>query len=196
MSRLQTSFVLGYHGCDKSVGMKIVNGQAFFTPSHEEYDWLGGGIYFWENDPARAREWAEQKVRIGAYREPFVVGAVIDLANCLDLRTLEDAVLVKDFHTAFCRAQKKAGLPIPKNKNPKNQHGRDLVMRYLDCAVINYLHSLVDTKSPHARFDTVRALFWEGKPLYPGSGFKAKTHTQIAVRTDDCIKGVFIPRQI
>jgi len=36
--------------------------------------------------------------------------------------------------------------------------------------------------------------FWEGDPVYPGSGFYKRTHTQIAVRSLDCIKGIFKPR--
>ncbi|GAB6038857.1 hypothetical protein JCM15519_34160 [Fundidesulfovibrio butyratiphilus] len=40
-------------------------------------------------------------------------------------------------------------------------------------------------------FDTVRGLFTEGGPLFPGSGFQAKTHIQTAVRTLPSIKGVF-----
>jgi len=43
-------------------------------------------------------------------------------------------------------------------------------------------------------FDTVRALFPEGDELYAGSGFKDKTHSEIAVRNDACILGYFRPR--
>ena len=43
-------------------------------------------------------------------------------------------------------------------------------------------------------FDTVRGLFVEGQRAYPGGGFFRKTHTQIAVRSDHCIKGIFVPR--
>jgi hypothetical protein len=45
-----------------------------------EYDWLGNGIYFWEHSPERARRWA------GA--DGIVIGAVIQLGNCLDLTDL------------------------------------------------------------------------------------------------------------
>lgn len=58
MSRLQPSFVLGYHGCDKEVGERILGGEPMVA-SVEKYDWLGSGIYFWESDPLRARDWAE-----------------------------------------------------------------------------------------------------------------------------------------
>ena len=45
-------------------------------------------------------------------------------------------------------------------------------------------------------FDTVKGLFIEGKRAYRGGGFYKKTHTQIAVRSDACVKGIFIPRNL
>ncbi len=53
------SFVLGFHGCDESVSKKIINGGDILKPSNNDYDWLGNGIYFWENDPYRALEYAK-----------------------------------------------------------------------------------------------------------------------------------------
>lgn len=62
MYQCHPSFVLGFHGCDKKVGEGILSGKIQHEFSENDYDWLGRGIYFWENDPYRAREWAiEQK---------------------------------------------------------------------------------------------------------------------------------------
>ena len=66
----------------------------------------------------------------------------------------------------------------------------DYLKRYLDCAVIGYLH-LVNELAGDEIFDTVRGLFTEGGQAFPGSGFKKKTHVQIAVRNAACIKGLF-----
>lgn len=90
MSRLQPSFVLGYHGCDEGTGERILDGEPMFF-SEEKHDWLGRGAYFWEADPIRAREWAEDKQRKGDYRQAFGIGAVIDLGNCLDATTRNGA---------------------------------------------------------------------------------------------------------
>jgi hypothetical protein len=68
MSRLATSFVLGYHGCDKSVGQDAITGKTDLIKSDKDYDWLGPGAYFWESDPKRALEWAQDKVRKGHYK--------------------------------------------------------------------------------------------------------------------------------
>ena len=43
-------------------------------------------------------------------------------------------------------------------------------------------------------YDSVRAMVVEGEPLYAGAGFHAKSHIQICVRDERCIKGFFRPR--
>ncbi|MCX7269637.1 MAG: hypothetical protein NT095_03940, partial [Burkholderiales bacterium] len=76
-------------------------------------EWLGHGIYFWENDPERALDWA--------------------------------------------------------------QNGK--------------------TKGLE-KYDSVRALFPEGEPLYKESGFRKHNHVQICiVKPERCIKGYFRPLQ-
>ena len=52
------SFVIGFHGCDISIRDKIVMEQVVMKKSENDYDWLGHGIYFWENSPSRAMEFA------------------------------------------------------------------------------------------------------------------------------------------
>lgn len=60
------------------------------TASTNEWNWLGPGVYFWEQNPARALEYAidsannkqKNKVRIAT---PFVIGSIIELGNCLNL---------------------------------------------------------------------------------------------------------------
>jgi hypothetical protein len=64
-------------------------------------------------------------------------------------------------------------------------------MRFLDCAVLNHLHSIV-TGSGLESFDSVRAVFSEGKPVYTGSNISDRNHAQIAVRNPKCIKGIFL----
>jgi len=42
-------------------------------------------------------------------------------------------------------------------------------------------------------YDTVRAAFIEGEPIYPGSALHMETHIQIAVRNSRAIVGTFRP---
>lgn len=192
MLRQHTSFVLGYHGCDAEVGERIVMGEPM-DASDQAYDWLGPSIYFWESDPKRAWEWADWKVSRGDFKEPFVVGAVIDLGNCLDLMMRESAIYLQYAYASLVAAIKNGEIDI--NEIPTNQKAGggdgDYLFRFLDCAVIKYLHYVFE-KEKRGKFDTVRGLFLEGKDLYPGSGFREKTHVQIAVRTKESIKGKFL----
>jgi hypothetical protein len=203
VSRLSTSFILGYHGCDRSVGERVLSGDLDLIQSDKEYDWLGPGVYFWENDPVRAREWADSKVRRGDYAETFVIGAVIDLGNCLDLLVRENLELLRWAYEDFVARRDRAGLAMPENEDARTGRPGDKLLRFLDCAVIRNLHSIIDDQPSGGHpeigeyiepFDTVRGMFTEGEHVYPGSGFYALTHTQVAVRTDRCIKGVFLPR--
>lgn len=198
MSRLATSFILGYHGCDEAVAEDILSGRADIALSNKDYDWLGPGAYFWEADPRRALEWAQTKVSRGSYQKAAVLGAIIDLRNCLDLVSREDLEILKDAHRSFMKFQVKAGLEVPKNKSAPKQPNRDRVLRFLDCAVIRHLHSMMDRQAGAnvtiTPYDTVRGMFTEGAKLYPGGGFQAQTHVQIAVRKPECIRGFFRPR--
>ena len=198
MSRLATSFVLGYHGCDRSVADKAISGDIDILQSERDFDWLGPGAYFWESDPQRALEWAQWKAQRGDYRNPAVVGAVIDLRNCLDLVSRDDLELLRAAHESFIRVQKQSGLPIPQNKSAPGQPNADRVLRFLDCAVLKHLHAILDGQDADNRiiepFDTVRGMFTEGGRLYAGSGFRKQSHVQIAVRRTECIRGIFAPR--
>lgn len=175
-----------------------MNGDIALVKSDRDYDWLGPGAYFWESDPKRAQEWADWKVSRGDYKHAAVIGAVIDLRHCLDLVAREDVELLAAAHKSFLALQKRANLPIPKNRSAKGQPDADRVLRFLDCAVFRHLHKILDAQPPDERviepFDTVRGMFTEGGRLYPGCGFRKRSHVQIAVRNDACIRGVFLPR--
>ena len=56
----RSGLILGFHGCDKDVRDKIIfESGIVLEKSDNEYDWLGGGIYFWENNYQRAFEFAK-----------------------------------------------------------------------------------------------------------------------------------------
>ena len=189
MSRAATSFVLGYHGCDRATGLRAINGQNGLKAQDRPYHWLGSGIYFWENDPERALEWAREKSERAELADPFVIGAVIDLGNCLDLQVRSNVKLLEDAYFNLEALTLSAGRKMPTNRKARKDQRDDNVLRYLDCAVINHLRTLA--KEP---FDTVRGLFIEGEPIYPGAEIFHKTHSEIAVCNPACIKGLFLPR--
>lgn len=189
-----TNLILGFHGCDRSVVEAIIHGEEMI-PSKKEYDWLGHGVYFWENDPRRAYEWAVEasKRKTSSVKEPAVLGAVIDLGRCLDLSNRDSIEMLREAYDNAKDAYEENGLHLPQNENIAGDN--DWLKRYLDCVVIETVHFL-STQSVFPRFDSVKCMFTEGNHVYPGSSFKEKTHTQLCVINPNCIKGCFIPREV
>jgi hypothetical protein len=180
------------------VAEQAVNGKIDLIQSDRAYDWLGPGFYIWESDEQRAREWAEAKVRRGDYAEAAVIGAAIDLGNCLDLVSRHDLELVRGAYRSLVKQHAETGLQMPTNRGVGTDPDDDRVLRLLDCAVIKHLHAMIESVPLPERvvpaFDTVRGMFGEGGQLYPGGGFRERSHVQIAVRNMDCVKGIFFPR--
>jgi hypothetical protein len=56
--------------------------------------------------------------------------------------------------------------------------------------VINTLHT-INNENGFTKIDTVKGAFIEGPTIYPGASFHEKTHIQICVCNQECIKGVF-----
>ncbi len=190
------AFVIGFHGCDQRIGERIIAGTLPMRRSENDHDWLGHGFYFWEGNYARALEWARFQAahprKDGPIiRRPFALGAVIDLGHCLNLLEQRSLELVRQSHNALVEELSRIGLPLPENTN--TGASKDRIVRRLDCAVIEYLHQN-HTATRAAPYDSVRAMFVEGEPLYAGAGFHAKSHIQICVRDERCIKGFFLPR--
>jgi hypothetical protein len=77
----------------------------------------------------------------------------------------------------------------------KNRGGKDILQRFLDCAVFESLH-VVFASDGQDPFDSVRCAFEEGEPSFSGSAIRDKTHVQICIRNLDCIKGYFLPLEL
>ncbi|HBJ87079.1 MAG TPA: hypothetical protein DDZ88_25110 [Verrucomicrobiales bacterium] len=185
------SVLIGYHGCDRETGEQVLAGETELKASTNDYDWLGHGIYFWENDPERALQWARSVWRHGkksrsAVAEPFVIGAVIQTGNCMDLMQTHSIRLVRDAYERLRTVYAEAGTKLPQNR----MIGGELVLRRLDCAVVQSLHRERE-EGGYAAFDTVRAAFPEGTPLYETAGFLERTHIQICVRHSVSVLGYF-----
>ncbi len=189
--------VLGFHGCDKAIAERVLTSTTeHLLPSKNDYDWLGNGVYFWLNDPIRAFEWAEEthKRNPNKVQEPYVIGAIIDLGLCLDLC---ERGSIKSLQIAYESLRTKSalvGYDIKKRKvNKAPDKGGFNLIRPLDCAVIEYLHK--ESQKEGILYDTVRGYFQEGADAFDGAGIKEKSHIQICVRSIECIKGYFLPRE-
>lgn len=171
MHQLAASFVLGYHGCDRSVGERILKGEPF-KQSNNDYDWLGPGIYFWEANPLRGLDFArEAKTRKASkIKKPFVIGAVTFLGLCLDLTTTAGIEQVRAAHKSLIGLTTAGQFDLPINWN-----AADGLLRPLDCAVIQMVHTIRRDRGEQP-IDTVKGVFIEGGPVYAGSGFHEKAH--------------------
>ena len=192
-SRYQSnpSFVLGFHGCDREIGESVVNGvKPHLLASSNDYDWLGHGTYFWESSPERALEFALERANggrnsKGLIKNPFVVGAIINLKHCFNLMDRSCLLEMQDTYKVLKTVLRKLKLPLPLN-------GKNLRTRKRDCAVFEFVHNLRESKHLPA-YDSIRGLFFEGSPLYPNAGILDKDHIQVCVRNPDCILGYFLP---
>lgn len=193
----RSQFVLGFHGCDKTLAEEVILGKKMLKESDHDYDWLGHGIYFWENNVERAKQWADDnsKRKDSLIKTPGVLGAFLDLGNCLDLTDSGSLQQLKLPYETLKKTLILAGLDMPVNVDPVRVNSKDRILRKLDCAVISTLHELRQ-KAGLPPYDSVRGVFWEGNELYPGAGFREKNHIQIAIVNPNCIKGFFLPRDV
>lgn len=205
MYRKRPNLMLGFHGCDLSVRDDLVNYPDRVKKSQEKFDWLGNGFYVWENNLARAYQWASDKQKRGGITTPSVVGVVYQLDYCLDLTDNESINILPAYYELMKADLSIANKKIPRNKNLPHDKNHDLIIRELDCAVIEYMHQKIeeqivtDIKSKgyteYKHFDTIRGIFTEGGPIFEGAGIQSKNHIQICIRNLNCIKGFFIPRK-
>jgi hypothetical protein len=163
-------------------------------PSSNRWDWLGEGIYFWEQNPERAWEFAEEQRERGKIKSPSVIGAFIHLGRCFDLVRSECTAALGGAHSALIKRLGGVGAPLPVNRTGRGGGG-DLLLRELDCAVLNFHLRDVDAAHGHGRpyYQTVRGVFVEGAAAFPGASIFTKTHTQVAVRDPAVIVGYFRP---
>lgn len=185
--------VLGYHGCppDRTEALEFIRGLIGGTnevrdwrPSGNEYDWLGGGIYFWEYGPNRAKQWAGENGE--------VIGALIQLGNCFDLTDPGCERLLQDTFTTLSSEFQSEGKTLP-NNDGAGGFSRKLDRLVLDTAMEFVDRVAVENQQPEASFQTVRSAFEEGESAFPGSKLLTQTHIQIAVRDPNCILGIFRP---
>jgi len=187
--------ILGFHGTDASVVSKVVSQTQPLLFHNNSWDWLGHGAYFWEQSPSRALEYAQTaaKRKGSSIQEPAVLGAVLELGYCLDLLDYQNLSLLKMSYESLLDTSD--SFRLPQNRPAPTGNANDFLIRELDCAVIETVH---DIFRQHNRrpFDSVKGVFWEGDLLYPDAGFREKNHIQICIRNPNCIKGLFIPRNL
>jgi len=197
MYSTRPGLVLGFHGCDKTVVDKVINGKADLNFSENTFDWLGHGVYFWEYSAERAFDYATEvslhKKGKNKIKDPAILGAVIDLGYCLDLIEFKNLAILKENFEYFKATCNSSGIELPINKTIGGTD--DLLLRDLDCAIIEFVHQS-RINMGRRPYDSIKGVFIEGSDLYPNAGFKEKNHIQICIRNPNCLKGFFLPRML
>jgi len=194
------NILIGFHGCDESIAQELLTNPKDIKISEKPFDWLGHGFYIWENNYDRALQWAEDKEKKGKIKKASVIGVVFTLDRCLDLIDSEFINMLTVYYDLMKKDLLSIGKELPKNKDIKDDEHKDLLIRELDCTVIQYLHQKIkegvdsEINTKLEEFDSARGVFTEGGPAFPGAGIQKKSHIQICIRNMDCIKGFFLPR--
>ena len=216
--------VLGFHACEREFAQRLLAGEISleeWSLSENPYDWLGDGIYFWENNLRRAMEWAEEMVK----GEPAVIEAEIRLGRCFDLTSSEEIDALKRVYDEVVLDYNLAGKKLPRNRDLRRgtmwqqtwlswldtwnawlypvlagvqfERASSRKLRYLDRLVLNQLNEAVERFGSGRGFQTIRGAFEEGDPVFSGSMIRRQSHVQIAVRDRSCItlKRIHLPRQ-
>lgn len=147
--------IIGFHGCDREIRDRVVMHQTMLRSSKNVWDWLGDGMYFWQNNHERAFHFAKNPPPNVKINTPAVLGAVFSLGNCLDLSDKRFIDLVKISYDSLKQSATTEGTKLPVNKNPgDDESSADKIVRALDCAVIKNVHEIA-TKTMQPPFDTV-----------------------------------------
>jgi len=164
---------IGFHGTDKyNVAGILSEG---FKISRNTYDWLGEGVYFFQDAPARASKWVERR------NDPAVIGVVISLDGCmdfLDISWYDTLYRVFKQYKAACR---NTGVELP--VQIKGNHKLDKIVLDLTVKAL---------ENSNFRIKTVRAIFKEGLRVYPRSALNRLDHVQIAVRDTTTIEELWV----
>lgn len=191
--------VVGYHGTGLATALKIVNRIEDFQWSERDYDWLGGGVYFWEYGPKQALTWAKLRQRQYAKKahktpedqrratEPLaVVACMIRLGFCLDLTEPENVEFMDRAFADYLEHMELSGEPPPRN---------DRHYRRLDRAVFEYAYTAVEDSAPGLKVDTARGVYVPSggkKRVWEGSWISRDTHIQLCVRNPVSILGTWL----
>ena len=123
-----------------------------FEMSRNPYDWLGDGVYFFQDAPQRAWEWASERHGNAA----ATIGATIHLVDCIDLLDVGWDSVMSDSYNSYLRSRRDSGRALPEQTGGAHR---------LDREVLNYT---IGVLSEHGvNIACVRAAFSEGRPVYP-----------------------------
>ena len=103
--------------------MADIIGREGFRLSQNDYDWLGDGVYFFQDGSLRAWQWARERHGDDA----AVIGADIRLVNCMDLLDVGWNEVLSDAYDRYLASLKKTGQMIPTQYGGAHQLDREVI---------------------------------------------------------------------
>lgn len=159
----EPAFLRGYHGTSKDDAVLIKVGK-FFRLSTKSTEWLGDGIYFFENDKLEALQWAKYYKKANM---PVVIESEISSQKLLDMCEQKNQKFIAKLIEELANKYK------DEDREPE----------ILDAKVINMVCAEVG-------YDVVRGIFeFQSKIFKSIEGFTRfkRYHIQLCVRNNDCI---------
>jgi hypothetical protein len=196
-----TEHVFGFHGTTKDRAEKIIKDKTWIVGKNA-YDWLGHGVYFFQDSPIRALLFAEKRAeqnrqegKTGMEVIPSVIRARISLENCIDFTDADWAPVLRIARKRLGRIAKSKKEPLPEQepikvrKLPRKSNLirkgtykgplRKSALHNLDCAVSNLL---LNDINPIFKVFSLRSAFLDGYPCYRTSWLFDLSHVQINVQ--------------
>lgn len=152
--------VRAYHAGDAKEIDDLIAGQPYMTPSYHGNNWLGEGLYFWENNANKAEKWQLEKGK-GA-----ILQCDIDTQNLLNL--LEDT----DSSDLFFEDAK----ALSEKHKSKYLNNRSSQKFELDCQIFNEYRRKVK-----GQFSGVRMAFYLGESVSKDGNIFTGQHIQICL---------------
>ena len=168
--------VVGYHATHGAAATALLSGLRrgeAWRPSARDGDWLGHGVYFWQDSVEAAQWWARSR----GWSSWAIVGAHVQLGRCLDLlRSAEALPRLQAIHARLSQS----GL-VNFNAN-----------KMLDCAVFNAYYSLAETIDEPVQTARGLSLPRGRLPLWPHCGIHVGAYIQLVVLDQECIERVWL----
>lgn len=199
--------VVAYHGTVEEYAFSIVEKKRspeYWLVSDNAYDWLGPGIYFFQDAPLRALLYAEKRAdqlrqAKGVDHQPAVIRARFKLGVCLDFLDADTAGYVRFVHALMVADGHAPELPSQTSFEPRTGPRRRLrilegqyrgagnILHLLDREVMKYAIEYLN-EYENLRIDSIRCAFVDGYPLYSSSWLFDLAHVQLCVlNVGNCI---------
>ena len=155
----------GYHGTDIGSCEKIILTNKFIDSVDDE-EWLGSGVYFFENDKKQAIYYMSKAKKKSEYK---VISCDIKSDNLLDLLDISNYENFERFAVQL------------KDRYKKRKDGKQRVL--MNGVILNFMHKV----NP---YDVVRGVFdVPRRTVAPRTNIKP-VQIQICVKNHDCISNI------